>query len=55
MKEIWSKSLSQQYFIEMLNILQWINEAVIYFQTMGEQLRPSSENKLVSLLFCDGI
>lgn len=47
--------LSGQYFNETLNILQWINEAVLYFQTMDEQLGPNPENKLVSLLFCDGI
>lgn len=45
MKDTWRGSeatlLSGQYFNGMLNILQWINEAVLYFQTMGEQLRPN--------------
>lgn len=53
MKGIWNTSPSQQYFNEMLNILQWDNEIVLYFQTMGEQLNP--ENKWESLLFCDDI
>lgn len=40
---------SWQYFNEMFNILVWINEAVHYFQTTGEQLRANPKNKLALL------